>query len=587
MPRQIKLRSESRSPSFPPGEIRAQLDRVLASRELVDSPRLQQFLSYVVGETLEGRAARIKGFSVAQEVFGLHDPAVAESSTVVRVEAGRLRRQLDAYYREGGRSDPIRICIPKGSYVPQFVAAEAADPEIEPGSTDTDDTAARRLNSIRFGGAIVGLAVVILAVGLSWRFLFPNDDPTARPGSAGSTFIAGALKPAIAVLPLRNATGDAAGDQLAAGLTEDIITDLSRLSGIDVIALSSVLGLNGDAATPRAIGRRLGVAYVLRGSVRGTGPQIRVTAQLYETRLGRQVWARRFDRPLANQLQFQNELATKIVEGMSLRLRDNERARLRRREISKSEAYVLYKQAMAIGHPGSNPKRLRLSLRAFEQLIQIDPQFAGGYAGAAYIQARLAFWGHSRSPDTIVEKAVEMATKARALDPSFSLTYQALAYAHAARRDFDKALEFAKRAVEVEPSNPFANAIYAFLLHANGQRTLAIAYGERALRLDPVPTRTPYRNILAVIHFHNGAYKKTLAIIQSNNRRGGPRNPVVQIYLAATYAALGRTEEARASLRAMNQFKERFPWESWLRRSLRHQRDVDQVVQPIRKLLGG
>ena len=209
-----------------PAKIRAQLDRILSSDEFTDAPRLQQFLDYVVNETLNGRADHIKGFTIAHDVFKRENTIDAQDSTIVRVEAGRLRRRLADYYLEEGQRDPIYIRIPKGAYVPAF---EETSPTTEENAADRpafEPPRARRPRSTRYGILLLVTILMILFALFRVYHLLDNENLPAESNTI-------ATKPAIAVLPFADATTDTSGASLAAGLTEDIITDLSRLDSID------------------------------------------------------------------------------------------------------------------------------------------------------------------------------------------------------------------------------------------------------------------------------------------------------------------------------------------------------------------
>jgi len=216
------------------------LARVLASKTFAEVFRLKKFLEYVVTETIAGRGDRLKGFVIACDVFGKEDPSDAQTTTVVRVEAGRLRRRLKDYYESEGRDDPIRISIPKGHYSACFSAAKESTthgPLRTPG-------AGRQL--LQKPGIWVLLAALLALLVFSvWKL---QPDSTAESGVLPD------IRPTIAVLPFENLTGEDPDNSFAIGLTEDIVIDLGSLSALDVISISSVLPYRGHAVTPRDIG---------------------------------------------------------------------------------------------------------------------------------------------------------------------------------------------------------------------------------------------------------------------------------------------------------------------------------------------
>ncbi len=561
-----------------PPDVVAQLERILLNQAFADCERSRQFLRYVVDETLAGRAGRIKGVTIANEVFGFDDPEHAQTSTVVRVEAGRLRRRLDLYYAMEGHADPIRIHIPKGSYVPSFEPLFAMpEGQLEqPSSSLPEPPAWQRW--VTPGPAHFGVLLFLVAAALIVWALFIFQDETQRPVSNVLS------RPSIAVLPFEDSTTDTSGTELAAGLTEDIITDLSKLSGIDIIALSSVLPYLERKATPQQILRELGVTHVLYGSIRGAQDQLRVTAQLYETTSGNQVWAQRFDREPAEVLALQDELAVKIVEGMAVGFRGDERERSHPGNSVNAAAYALYKQALDLVNPPNDVGRLLAARRAFERVIELDPGYAGGYAGAAYTHAFMAFWGRSESPEEDTLKSFELSGRALELDPSFGLAYSTQALAYQSRRDFDKALAASGKAIETRPNDPYVSVYHAAVLLSSGEADKGIDYAKRALRLDPLAPRTPYLNILGMANFHAGKYPEALDAFRRNIERGGPFGAHIQCYLTATYAYLGRIDEARENLKTLNMYKDGFSWKEWIRRWHKEPEEAERLLARIRAL---
>ncbi len=547
------------SKALPPcsaDEIRAALRRIENSRLFADAHRLQAFLSYVVEEYLAGRSDRIKGFTIAQDVFYRKDPEDVQTSTIVRVEAGRLRRRLIEYYAEEGRNDSVRIVIPKGTYVPSFKCAAGNGTDSEPPLAPVLEATKAQYWTTRRISIIGMLTVAVIVVGLLSLVGWDQNDARLQTPVDTVPASSATMRPTVAVLPFEDRTNSGADMYLAAGLTEDIITDLSKLSGLNVIAQSSVAAFKGQNLSSQRVAEKLGVSYILRGSIRGQSPNFRVTAQLYDARTGRQIWAQRFDRDLKDVLEFQNELAIRVVQGMSVSLRGDESERFSARHIVTYKAEVLYRQAMDILNPPNDAARLQIARRAFQRVIEIDPGYAGGYAGLAYAHVFATFWRHSATPELDLQTAVAMAEQALAADPSFGLAYTTLAFVKLIRRDFAAALELSRTALEVQPGDPYINTYHAYILAADGQAAQGIPYAERALQLDPLSERTPYLNILGVVSFHAGEYRQSLDALHRNQERGGPFADVIEAYIVAANVALGRLDVARTHLQIMDRFGE-------------------------------
>lgn len=581
MPQDEDYSSSQQSDGFSGTQLRTQLDRILSSQTFRGSPRLHEFLRYVVNETLEGNAKRIKGFTIATEVFQRTEPEDAQTSTIVRVEAGRLRRLLADYYRLEGEADPIRIDIPKGAYVPSFEPVSIDMKEPPHPRTATANPAKTSTHSYLW---LLAPAILVTSIFIALSFFYLRPPATRSIEQAGATAIV-STKPAIAVIPFEDATQDASGQSVAIGLTEDIITDLVTVRNIDVIALSSVLPYRGKEVASEQVVAELDVSHILRGSIRGTRDRLRITMQLIEVSSGREIWAHRADRNLENELEISEELALKVTEGLVESFPGQHLTPIALMEpIQNSEARARFKQAMNLANPPSDPRRLRAAGRVFSEVMDAAPEFAGGYAGSAYIYAFLAWWGHSESADEYTQKALALANKALELDPNIGLAYSALAFTHLNTRDFDAALTASSDAIRVQPNDPYVSIYHAFILCANGQPEQGLAFAKRAIRLDPIFPRTPYRNILGVLHFHLGQYQQALDAFQRNTDIGGPRSPGLLAYNVAAYALLGRKQEAKISFALLNSYNESFNWRAWLRRSLKNEQDANRVLQPLSEL---
>ena len=242
---------------------------------------MQQFLEYIVNETLAGRGDRLKGYNIAVEVFDrpeTFDPVV---DPLVRIEAARLREKLREYYDTDGQADPVRIELPKGTYTPQIAFQQPAAPDTRRDGAVAIQSPRKLPTGLLAAGAIL---LVLLAGFGAWRWFNP-----ATPLSE---------KASIAVLPFENIGSDPKWDRFADGITEDIVTDLSHSKDLFVVARNSTEVYRDKPADVRSIGRDLGVRYVLEGSIQPSGDQVRVTAQLIDARTGSHVWSERYDRPV-------------------------------------------------------------------------------------------------------------------------------------------------------------------------------------------------------------------------------------------------------------------------------------------------
>jgi adenylate cyclase len=528
-------------------EVRAELESIKASRVFVDAIKLQEFLTYVVDETLAGRAGRIKGYSVAKDVFHRENSEDAQTSTIVRVEAGRLRRRLIEYYSGEGRSDVVRIEIPKGGYVPRFERVPASVGEDfgrkQNEKNDVVDANPKILAS-RWRWALG----VTLTVGLVLFGAWVGQQ--GQSGGSGDVSLSlSTTTPSIVVLPFTNASGGELTAQLAQGLTEDIVTDLSKVHGIDVIAMPSARIFSGSGLSPREVGTKLGVSYVLKGDIRGEYPETRVTARLYDSNNNRQLWASRFDRNASDILAVQDELAGRVVQEMSAGLTATTDAAAD--SLIAGEARALYRQAMDLANPPGDEARLAAASQALTRAIEIDPSYANAIAGLAYVNVFNVLFNHSATPGDDLDRSRQLAEKALSINPTVGLAHTTMAFHALIDADHEGALEMSSKAVDVQPGSPYLNTYHAYLLAINGRAAAGIPYAEYALQLDPLNTRSPYMNILGFVRFYAEDYQGALDAYVSNRERGGPFGAGHQAYIVASLVALKKREEALVQLEVL------------------------------------
>jgi len=552
--------------SFDREAISAELSRIVASEGFSGSPRLQQLLTYVVTETIEGRADRIKGLTIAQDVYGQMDPEAARTSTVVSVEARRLRRKLADYYLGVGANASIVIEIPKGTFAPAFrqtrketgpeTATARPQPKLKPNMLS---------RYLPFAFAIL----VFLAAVLLWSHV----NRAALPPSETASF----ERPTIAVIPLRNLTDSMQNDDLVTGMTEDITSDLAQLHEIDVISYSSTSLLTDPDMPPQEIGVTLNVSHIVQGSVSGAAENLRVSAELLDVKTGKLVWADRFNGTLSDPMRLRDEIAAKVAEGMAIDLSNWDTRNYKAPLPTTPEAAALFEQAMSLANPPSDAARLKIANLAFQAVIEADPDFAGGYAGLAYVSVFRALWGHVPDSQAEAGLSAKMAKRALDVDPKSSLALDALALSQLVMRDFDAAVSTSELALLTAPNDPYVQSYHAFILTADGQATRAIRFAERAVRLDPLDPRTPFRNILGVVHLHAGNYELATRSFSENNRLKGPQSAGHIANMAAAYAGLGDHREASHFAAMLPKGFREGPWLDWHKRSFRSNIDALKI----------
>jgi len=368
-----------------------------------------------------------------------------------------------------------------------------------------------------------------------------SSGPATRQVSSGPPL---PDKPSIAVLPFANMSGDPEQEYFVDGMVEEIITALSRIRWLFVLARNSSFSYKGQSPDVKRVGRELGVRYVLEGSVRKAGDRVRITGQLIDTSSGAHLWADRFDGALEDVFELQDKVASSVAGVIEPALQAAETARSAGRPTADLTAYDLYLRAYAM--VWSSARQIPEALRLMEQAIARDPHYGPALAWAAHCSFRLCLDGASKDPDADRRKGADFARRALEVggdDPGI-LANAALALAYFGE-DIGAMVGLADRAVALNPS--FARGWYVSgaLRGWAGEPDAAIEHVAVSLRLSP---RARVGNSLAVIgralflsRRFNEAVPKLLLAIQDD-----PSYPEPYRSLAACYAHMGRLDEARA-----------------------------------------
>ena len=352
-------------------------------------------------------------------------------------------------------------------------------------------------------------------------------------------------KPSIAVLPFENMSADPEQEYFSDGITEDIITELSKISGLIVIARHSAFTYKGKSVTLKQVGRELGVRYALEGSVRKAGNRLRITAQLIDAATDHHLWAERYDRNLEDIFAVQDEVSRKVAEALEVTLMPGESERLAQAPTDNLDAYDLYLRARGSLWP---PTRLNLrsARNVFEHVIEMDSAFAGGYAGKSLSHSFAVIYGYSDNRDEDTAIAMESAERAVELDQDFARSYSALGFAYSALGRHEEAVAAAKRAVELQPGDADSHAWYSRCLREAGLGDEACDEIQIALRLDPQFVEGPYLAMLASASFVAGRYEDAVEAYERNAARRGPvHHAPALINWAAACGITGRLDKAR------------------------------------------
>ena len=351
-------------------------------------------------------------------------------------------------------------------------------------------------------------------------------------------------KPSIAVLPFNNMSGDPEQEYFSDGITEDIITDLSKVSGLFVIGRNTSFTFKGKAVDIPEVAAKLGVKFILEGSVRKAGQRVRVTGQLIDGATGGHIWADRFDRDLIDIFAIQDEITQTIVEQLKIKLLPKEKKAIALAPTVNVEAYTYYLKGRQFFH-NTTKVMLTLARQMFAKAVELDPSYARAYAGIATCDARLE--GSYNIPMPVGE-ILATAAKAIALDPNLPEAHAARGMAYFNIGQTKEAVVAFEKALELDPNNFDANLAYARFSVIEGEHERAVMLFKRALESQPDDCQAPL--LLDTVLRKLGRIEEAveyswLGIKRAEEAiRAHPENSRPAQLGAATLAALGEKDRA-------------------------------------------
>jgi TolB-like protein/class 3 adenylate cyclase len=380
----------------------------------------------------------------------------------------------------------------------------------------------------------------------------------ARPVGAGATppaavdrppaLLALPDKPSIAVLPFTNMSGDPEQEYFADGMVEDIITALSRMTWLFVIARNSSFTYKGNAVDIKQVGRELGVRYVLEGSVRKAANKVRITGQLIDASTGAHLWADRFDGGIEDVFELQDEVTTSVIGAISPKLEQAEIERAKHKPTEKLAAYDYFLHGMANIYQGTREANVE-ALQNFQQAISIDADFATAHGMCAYCYVWRKANGWTADPERETATAEQLARTAARLgfDDPVALCQAGFALAFVVG-DLDDGVALIDRALVLNPNLAAAWRFSGYVRVFLGEPDLAIEHLERAIRLSPLdPLIFIVQNGIVLAHFFAGRYSEALSWAQKTLRQN-PNYAAALIMAAVSAALAGRDDEVRKAV---------------------------------------
>lgn len=448
----------------------------------------------------------------------------AQTNTIIK-----LRKAL----ADSAKQPRYIATIPKKGY--QLIA-DVNWPDEVPADQNQDDGGlpdpVSTVSEVRFWDSrIIQLQLVLVGIGLLAALWFGSRDQHAI-----------ATPSSIVVMPFINLGGDPQQAYLADGITEDITTDLSQLSEIRVVAGNTALSYKDRQVSPEQVGKELDVKFVLKGSVRQSRDELRVNAQLVDTTSGFNVWAERYDRRVADVFAVQDDVTKNIVQALALNLTQQEKQRLAKQATANLQAYDYFQEGQRLFKINTREDNQQAH-EMYRKAIETDPSYGRAYGAMAVVLVINYRRDWTDNPVETLDRALELAKKAVALDDSTPQTWWALGFAYVARKDFVQAEQAAMKSIEVAPNYADGYGLLALINSFVGKPEKAIEFNDKGVTLNPYFS-FEYLITYGLAYYTLGQYTKAVEVLEQAQTRNA-NNVVVKYLLCASYVRLGRLDDAQ------------------------------------------
>jgi adenylate cyclase len=551
------------------GAIKIQAEIKRSNADTPEDRRMEFRIGVNLGDVIE-EDERIygDGVNIAARVEGLASAGgIAISGTVYE----HIKDKLSLGYHYLGEQDVKNIPEPVRVY---RLLTEPADA----GKIIGEKKPKSRKGLWATSGAI---AIIIIAIGAFaiWNYYFR---PSFEPASVEKMAFPLPDKPSIAVLPFDNMSEDPEQEYISDGLSDQIISSLSKMPNLFVIARNSTFTYKGKPVKIQKVAEDLGVKYVLEGSVQKTSDRIRITAQLIDATTGHHVWTESYDRDPEDIFAVQDEISLEIMKAMRVELLEGEQARIwQKHETSNLKAYEKVLQGRYYSTKGTKGDNAH-ALQLFEEAIALDPEYARAYVGLGLTHFFRARFGWVESRAESMKMGFKCAQKSIALDDTLDFAYILLSAAYVMRRDFEKAIVEAKKAVSLNPNGADAYSTLGGVLGLSGDWEESVTYVEKAMRLNPFPT-VYYFHWLGRAYFMTGQLDESI-ITWKKALQVNPNYLPAHAFLAACYSSLDRHAEASAAAKEVLRINPKFSIESYTKTlPYKNKADIERYVAALRK----
>ena len=408
---------------------------------------------------------------------------------------------------------------------------------------------------------VVVVLVLVVSVGI-WQFYMRR--PSVEPASVEKMAYQLPDKPSIAVLPFNNLSGDPEQEYFSDGITEEIISSLSKIPKLFVIARNSTFTYKGKPVKVNQVAEELGIRYVLEGSVRKAGDKVRITAQLIDALNGHHLWADRYDRDLIDIFALQDDITKKIITAMQVKLTEGEQARSVAKGTNNLEAYLKCLQANEY-LSRANIQSIALAKQLAKEAIALDPEYAWAYYVLAITHESDMWHGTTKSPKESLAKAMELLQKAIVLDKTLSEAHGQLGFLYSILNQDDKAVPLGKKAVALNPNSAEAHMKLGKVLTFAERYEESILEYKTAIRLNPIPPNR-YLWSLGLSYGFMGQYEEAITWCEKAVRQE-PDSFFAHLMMAVIYSWSGRDEDARAEAAEVLRINPQFSLEKFEKRA--------------------
>jgi adenylate cyclase len=390
--------------------------------------------------------------------------------------------------------------------------------------------------------SVISILVIIAVALIGWN-IYLHQSKKIEPASLDKMAHSLPEKPSIAVLAFTNMSDDPKQEYLSDGITDQLITTLSKVPKLFVIDRTSAFAYKGKSVKVKQVAEELGVQYVLEGSVQRSGDRVRIIVQLIDAIAGDHLWAERYDRDLKDIFELQDDLTIKIITALRIKLVAGEDAKRLSGGRTKNLQYIEKKFEGIFYFGKFNKASNAKAKQIFEELIIMEPEIFNAYVGLASAHMMDVWLGSSSSPKKSLGEAIKLCKKAIELDESQDIPHSLLGYIYAMTRQHDKAIEECQRAIDMNPNSADAHVFLGMSLNYAGRPQEAIDFLKRAHRLSPFPPPSFILH-LGSAYRETGRYEEAIAEYKKCIKRA-PNNRMAYQHLSITYALTGRYEEAR------------------------------------------